>query len=116
MLVAGIDGGGLDDLLALAVVGREAETKRWLAWGKSFVHIEGLRRRRAEAARRWSTSPAPASSSSSTTTGPVAPAEILSGWTRLRRRKRGPEAESGRPIPGADDSGQTTFRFFALRR
>ena len=50
VLAVGIDGGGLDDLLALSVVGREAETKRWLAWGKSFVHVEGLRRRKSIAA------------------------------------------------------------------
>ena len=50
VLVAGIDGGGLDDLLALAVVGRETDTKRWLAWGKSFVHVAGLERRKSIAA------------------------------------------------------------------
>jgi phage terminase large subunit-like protein len=76
VLVAGIDGGGLDDLLALAVVGREAETKRWLAWGKSFVHIEGLRRRRAEAARLVDFAAAHELVVLDDD-GPIAPAEIL---------------------------------------
>lgn len=43
----GIDGGGLDDLLGVAVVGRERETKRWLGWTKAFISPEGLERRKA---------------------------------------------------------------------
>jgi phage terminase large subunit-like protein len=49
--VAGIDGGGLDDLLALAIVGREHETRRWLAWGHAWAHQSVLKRRKGEAAR-----------------------------------------------------------------
>ncbi len=33
----GIDGGGLDDLLALTVIGREKGSKRWLSWSKAWV-------------------------------------------------------------------------------
>lgn len=49
--VVGIDGGGLDDLLGLAVVGRERDTRRWLAWTHAWAH-EIVLSRRAEIAPR----------------------------------------------------------------
>lgn len=51
VVVCGVDGGGLDDLLALAVLGRERETRRWLLWCKAWAHPIVLERRKAEAAR-----------------------------------------------------------------
>ncbi|MCA0963231.1 terminase large subunit [Salipiger bermudensis] len=44
--VAGIDGGGMDDLLGLTVLGRERHTRRWLSWSKAWVHPVALERRK----------------------------------------------------------------------
>lgn len=51
VLTAGIDGGGLDDLLALAVLGREAGTGRWLHWAHAWCHPDVLERRKEIAPR-----------------------------------------------------------------
>lgn len=47
----GIDGGGLDDLLGLTVVGRETETRRWLSWSRAWAHESVLALRKSEAPR-----------------------------------------------------------------
>lgn len=47
----GIDGGGLDDLLGLAVVGRERETRKWLVWTHAWAHDSVLQRRKEIAPR-----------------------------------------------------------------
>lgn len=51
VLDVGIDGGGLDDLLGLAVVGRDKVTRDWLLWTHAWAHPSVLERRKSEAAR-----------------------------------------------------------------
>ena len=51
VVVVGVDGGGLDDLFGLAVLGRDRETKDWLAWCHAWCHDGVLDRRKGIAAR-----------------------------------------------------------------
>jgi len=51
VLTVGIDGGGLDDLLGLAVVGRDAQTREWLLWTRAWAHHVALERRKSESSR-----------------------------------------------------------------
>lgn len=50
-IVVGIDGGGLDDLLGVTVIGRETQTRNWLSWSKAWAHGSVLERRKSEASR-----------------------------------------------------------------
>lgn len=50
-ITAGIDGGGLDDLFALAFVGRETGTGKWLLWTRAWCSRKVLELRKAIAPR-----------------------------------------------------------------
>jgi phage terminase large subunit-like protein len=49
VVTMGGDGGGLDDLLGLAVLGREKATRRWLLWTHAWCHESVLNLRQSEA-------------------------------------------------------------------
>lgn len=51
IVVVGIDGGGLDDLFGMAVVGREKGSRDWLAWGHAWCHNGVLERRKSIASK-----------------------------------------------------------------
>jgi phage terminase large subunit-like protein len=51
VVVVGVDGGGLDDLFGLVLLGRCRETKAWLAWAHAWCHDGVLTRRPAIATR-----------------------------------------------------------------
>lgn len=46
VVVVGIDGGGLDDLFGLSVIGRCAKSRDWLCWSKAWAHDDVLARRK----------------------------------------------------------------------
>ncbi|PLX36951.1 MAG: terminase [Hyphomicrobiales bacterium] len=51
VITAGIDGGGLDDLLGLSLIGRDKVTKDWLCWQYAWAHPDVLERRKEIAGR-----------------------------------------------------------------
>lgn len=51
VVTVGLDGGGLDDLFGLCVMGRCRETRAWLAWIHGWVHCNVLRLRKDIAER-----------------------------------------------------------------
>jgi len=51
VVTVGIDGGGLDDLLGISVLGREEGTGNWLHWGHAWAHPIVFIRRKSEAER-----------------------------------------------------------------
>ncbi|RSC31519.1 terminase large subunit [Agrobacterium sp. FDAARGOS_525] len=51
VVVVGIDGGGLDDLFGLTVLGRERGSRDWLSWSHAWCHKGVLERRKSIASK-----------------------------------------------------------------
>lgn len=46
VVTAGVDGGGLDDLMALTLVGRDKVTGRWLLWSRAWAQSDVFEQRK----------------------------------------------------------------------
>lgn len=46
VITAGVDGGGLDDLMALGLIGRHRSTGVWNGWARAWAHPEVMDRRK----------------------------------------------------------------------
>jgi phage terminase large subunit-like protein len=51
VVTVGVDGGGLDDLLGLALCGRDKITKDWLFWFRAWAHPDALEQRKQNQAQ-----------------------------------------------------------------
>ncbi len=51
VIVPGVDGGGLDDLYGLTLLGRERDTDHWLSWSHAWCHRSVLDRRKSIASQ-----------------------------------------------------------------
>ncbi len=51
VVTIGVDGGGLDDLLGFAVLGRHRDTREWMLWCRAWAHVSVLERRKSEASK-----------------------------------------------------------------
>ena len=51
VIVAGLDGGGLDDLYGFNALGRDRTTREWLSWSRAWCHESVLLRRQSIASR-----------------------------------------------------------------
>ncbi|WP_278069888.1 terminase large subunit [Brevundimonas sanguinis] len=53
VVVGGVDGGGLDDLMGLGLIGRCRDTRDWLSWSRAWAHDDVLQRRQDIATQLW---------------------------------------------------------------
>jgi len=51
VICVGIDGGGLDDLLGLSIVGRDKVSRMWLSWSHGWCTRQAIERRKSEESR-----------------------------------------------------------------
>jgi phage terminase large subunit-like protein len=51
VIVCGIDGGGLSDLLGFCAIGREQKTRKWLHYGRAWAYRSALERQKEIAAK-----------------------------------------------------------------